>query len=111
MLKSSLDPACTGLFSSLFLDYIHKKESVKQFYKDFPDLEQFKKSLTFLKLSKGLTTFEILPTLTSRRAKERILSPLKIWVLQTPKSVLKGVLKVFYASINFLALSPLKAVK
>ncbi|MBI0401414.1 bacillithiol biosynthesis cysteine-adding enzyme BshC [Cyclobacterium marinum] len=45
MLKSSLDPACTGLFSSLFLDYIHKKESVKQFYKDFPDLEQFKKSL------------------------------------------------------------------
>lgn len=45
MLKSSLDPACTGLFSSLFLDYIHKEESVKQFYKEFPDLEQFKKSL------------------------------------------------------------------
>ena len=45
MLKSSLDPACTGLFSSLFLDYIHKEESVKQFYKEFPDLEQFKKTL------------------------------------------------------------------
>jgi len=45
MLKSTLDLACTGLFSSLFLDYIQKKESVKQFYKEFPDLENFKQSI------------------------------------------------------------------
>ncbi|WP_339925352.1 bacillithiol biosynthesis cysteine-adding enzyme BshC [uncultured Cyclobacterium sp.] len=45
MLKSTLDPDCTGLFSSLFLDYIHNKESVKQFYQDFPNLENFKQAI------------------------------------------------------------------
>ena len=45
MLKSTLDPACTGLFSSLFLDYIQNKDSVKQFYKEFPDLGNFKQAI------------------------------------------------------------------
>lgn len=43
MIKSTLDPACTGLFSPLFLDYIQNKESVKPFYQEFPEPGNFKR--------------------------------------------------------------------
>ena len=72
---------------------------------------QSEKSLTFSELSKGLTTFEILPTLTSLKDKERILAPPQNLSFTTCYTRLEGVFWVFYASINFLALSPLKAVK
>lgn len=45
MLKSTVDPACTGLFSTLFLDYIQNKKELKQFYQEFPELKHFKKTL------------------------------------------------------------------
>jgi len=72
---------------------------------------QSKKSLTFLELSKGLTTFEILSTLTSQKDKERVLVPPQNMSFTTPLRRLKGVFWVFYASISFFALSPLNAVK
>ncbi|WP_375584430.1 bacillithiol biosynthesis cysteine-adding enzyme BshC [Cyclobacterium xiamenense] len=41
MIKSTVDPACTGLFSALFLDYIQKEEALRQFYRGFPEIDQF----------------------------------------------------------------------
>ena len=45
MLKTSIDPACTGQFSSLFLDYINQKENLKPFYNLYPSIDNFKKAL------------------------------------------------------------------
>lgn len=42
---STVDPACTGLFSPLFLDYIHQEEKLKPFYSRFPTLANFKEAL------------------------------------------------------------------
>jgi len=41
MIKSTVDPACTGLFSALFLDYIKKEETLTQFYQEFPEIGRF----------------------------------------------------------------------
>lgn len=41
MIKSTLDPACTGLFSSLFLDYLSQNENLKDFYNEYPSIENF----------------------------------------------------------------------
>lgn len=46
MLKSTVDPACTGLFSTLFLDYIQNKKELRHFYQEFPELKHFKKTLS-----------------------------------------------------------------
>ncbi|MCH7411570.1 bacillithiol biosynthesis cysteine-adding enzyme BshC [Belliella sp. DSM 111904] len=42
MIKSAVDPACTGQFSPLFLDYISEKHELKRFYNQFPKIENFK---------------------------------------------------------------------
>ena len=41
MIKSTIEPACTGQFSTLFIDYIQEKESLKSFFNLFPNLENF----------------------------------------------------------------------
>lgn len=41
MKKSTVDPACTGLFSPLFLDYLDRKEATTALYNVFPTLENF----------------------------------------------------------------------
>ncbi|MDN3668859.1 bacillithiol biosynthesis cysteine-adding enzyme BshC [Echinicola jeungdonensis] len=43
MLKSTVEPECTGQFSSIFIDYIRKNEKLRPFYCEFPNLENFKK--------------------------------------------------------------------
>ncbi len=43
MLKSTVEPECTGQFSSIFIDYIQKNEKLRPFYRDFPDLKNFNK--------------------------------------------------------------------
>lgn len=43
MIKSTVDPDCTGQFSTLFLDYIHQKPEIFPFYNQFPKIENFKK--------------------------------------------------------------------
>ncbi|MCH7401300.1 bacillithiol biosynthesis cysteine-adding enzyme BshC [Belliella kenyensis] len=43
MIKSTVDPVCTGQFSSLFLDYISEKHELKHFYSHFPKIENFEK--------------------------------------------------------------------
>jgi bacillithiol biosynthesis cysteine-adding enzyme BshC len=43
MIKSTVDPECTGQFSSLFLDYIQQKPSIRPFYNQFPKIENFEK--------------------------------------------------------------------
>jgi bacillithiol synthase len=43
MIKSTVDPDCTGQFSALFLDYIHQKPEIFPFYNQFPTVENFKK--------------------------------------------------------------------
>lgn len=43
MIKSAVEPECTGQFSPLFLDYIRQKESLSPFYHLFPSLTNFKK--------------------------------------------------------------------
>ncbi|MDN3689694.1 bacillithiol biosynthesis cysteine-adding enzyme BshC [Cyclobacterium jeungdonense] len=45
MIKSTVDPACTGLFSDLFLDYIQQKDALAPFYQEYPELNRFKKTL------------------------------------------------------------------
>lgn len=42
MIKSTIDPDCTGQFSTLFLDYIHQKDNLRPFYNFFPSLSNFK---------------------------------------------------------------------
>jgi bacillithiol biosynthesis cysteine-adding enzyme BshC len=42
MIKSTIDPDCTGQFSPLFLDYIHQKDNLRPFYHFFPSLPNFK---------------------------------------------------------------------
>lgn len=42
MIKSTIDPDCTGQFSPLFLDYIQQKDSIQPFYHLFPSLANFK---------------------------------------------------------------------
>lgn len=41
MTKSSVEPSCTGQFSSLFLDYLAAKPELSEFYSFFPNLENF----------------------------------------------------------------------
>ncbi|MCH7413503.1 bacillithiol biosynthesis cysteine-adding enzyme BshC [Belliella sp. R4-6] len=41
MIKSQVDPACTGQFSQLFLDYLDEKPALAEFYSHFPRLENF----------------------------------------------------------------------
>lgn len=43
MIKTTLDPECTGQFSTLFLDYIHHKENLRPFFHLFPTIENFEK--------------------------------------------------------------------
>src|SRR5690606_21999768 len=42
MIKSTIDPDCTGQFSPLFLDYIQQNEKLRPFYHLFPSLSNFK---------------------------------------------------------------------
>ncbi|WP_200975499.1 bacillithiol biosynthesis cysteine-adding enzyme BshC [Echinicola sp. 20G] len=42
MMKSTIEPECTGQFSPLFIDYIQKKTDLKPFYHQYPSLENFK---------------------------------------------------------------------
>ncbi|MBD8489612.1 bacillithiol biosynthesis cysteine-adding enzyme BshC [Echinicola sp. CAU 1574] len=42
MMKSTIEPECTGQFSPLFIDYIRKREELKPFYHHYPSLENFK---------------------------------------------------------------------
>lgn len=41
MNKSTVEPACTGQFSPLFLDYLGKKPELRHFYNQFPELDNF----------------------------------------------------------------------
>ena len=43
MIKSTVDPDCTGQFSALFLDYIHQKPEVSPFFNQYPTIGNFKK--------------------------------------------------------------------
>ncbi|MEX0882852.1 MAG: bacillithiol biosynthesis BshC, partial [Cyclobacteriaceae bacterium] len=43
MIKSTVEPSCTGLFSNLFLDYIKKSKKLEGFYHEFPAIENFGK--------------------------------------------------------------------
>lgn len=43
MIKATVDPACTGQFSQLFLDYIHEKPELRDFYSQYPRIENFEK--------------------------------------------------------------------
>lgn len=42
MKKSSVEPACTGLFSPLFLDYLENNEATTSLYTVYPSLKNFK---------------------------------------------------------------------
>jgi len=42
MKKSTVEPACTGLFSPLFLDYLDQKEATSALYRVFPSLQNFR---------------------------------------------------------------------
>lgn len=45
MKKSTVEPACTGLFSPLFLDYLDQKEVTSSLYKVYPNLQNFRQLL------------------------------------------------------------------
>lgn len=45
MIKSAIDPACTGQFSPIFLDYIDQKAGLRPFYQAYPSLENFRKAV------------------------------------------------------------------
>ncbi|HSI74743.1 MAG TPA: bacillithiol biosynthesis cysteine-adding enzyme BshC [Lunatimonas sp.] len=42
MKKSTVEPACTGLFSPLFLDYLGQKEATASLYTVYPSLQNFR---------------------------------------------------------------------
>jgi len=41
MIKSTVDPECTGQFSPLFLDYIRQKPETLPFYNQYPEISNF----------------------------------------------------------------------
>ena len=41
MIKSTVDPECTGQFSPLFLDYIRQKPETLSFYNQYPEISNF----------------------------------------------------------------------
>lgn len=43
MKKATVEPSCTGQFSSLFLDYLAQKPELQSFYSFFPSIENFEK--------------------------------------------------------------------
>ena len=45
MIKSTVEPECTGQFTPLFLDYIKQEHELRPFYNVFPTLENFQKLL------------------------------------------------------------------
>lgn len=45
MKKSTVEPACTGLFSPLFLDYLNQKEATSSLYSAYPNLHNFRQLL------------------------------------------------------------------
>ena len=45
MKKSTIEPACTGLFSPLFLDYLDQKEATFSLYSIYPSLKNFRQLL------------------------------------------------------------------
>ncbi len=45
MIKATVDPECTGQFSSLFLDYILQKPQIATFYNQYPKPANFKNLL------------------------------------------------------------------
>ncbi|WP_194774932.1 bacillithiol biosynthesis cysteine-adding enzyme BshC [Pararhodonellum marinum] len=51
MIKSTVEPACTGQFSPLFLDYLRGKENLKPFYHFSPNLSDFEKAIDERKFS------------------------------------------------------------
>lgn len=53
MKQSTVDPACTSLFSSLFLDYLNQKEDLKPFYSFFPAISNFGQAIHDRKFSAG----------------------------------------------------------
>lgn len=42
MIKSTVEPECTGQFSPLFLDYLKQKPELRKYYNQFPTVENFK---------------------------------------------------------------------
>ncbi|WP_215225276.1 bacillithiol biosynthesis cysteine-adding enzyme BshC [Echinicola shivajiensis] len=53
MMKSTLEPECTGQFSPLFIDYIQKDESLRPFYNQYPSLENFESIVQERKFDQG----------------------------------------------------------
>ncbi|WP_209332122.1 bacillithiol biosynthesis cysteine-adding enzyme BshC [Lunatimonas salinarum] len=53
MKQSAVDPACTSLFSPLFLDYLDQKEALKPFYSFFPELSNFGQAIQGRRFSTG----------------------------------------------------------
>lgn len=45
MIKTTVDPECTGQFSPLFLDYIRQKPQIAPFYNQYPNPANFKNLL------------------------------------------------------------------
>ncbi len=53
MIKSAVEPACTGQFSQLFLDYLAEKQELREFYSHFPKIENFEKLIQAKQFSKS----------------------------------------------------------
>ncbi|MCC5937833.1 MAG: bacillithiol biosynthesis cysteine-adding enzyme BshC [Lunatimonas sp.] len=53
MKQSAVDPACTSLFSPLFLDYLDQKEALAPFYSFFPTLANFGQAVRDREFSAG----------------------------------------------------------
>ncbi len=45
MIKSTVEPECTGQFSTLFLDYLRQESQLQPFYQRYPTLENFEKGI------------------------------------------------------------------
>jgi bacillithiol synthase len=45
MIKSTVEPECTGQFSPLFLDYLRQEPQLQPFYQLYPTLENFEKAI------------------------------------------------------------------
>jgi bacillithiol synthase len=53
MIKATVEPACTGQFSQLFLDYLAEKNELREFYSHFPKIENFEKLIAAKQLSQS----------------------------------------------------------
>ncbi|MGY6559372.1 MAG: bacillithiol biosynthesis cysteine-adding enzyme BshC [Nitritalea sp.] len=85
MQKSTVDPACTGQFSPLFLAYLSRQSELESFYSEFPDIEGFKNQIAHKEAFPPASRVLLAERMRARYAEYGLLDPEREAVLEQLK--------------------------